>query len=161
MVVYLPPLCHSPGEIPPGGFFKLAGLKIASPLAKPKPWAKFWKSTNPGCICSSLPNMTDHPVWDNTSYWSEFIIGQVLVSLVKKDLLTNRQAARAVTQGWYLGWSNIKKLSSMLGCISSLAGGSTYLVNEQEESVNSCDQNSVHGPLLQRAVCALKEINGS
>ena len=44
------------------GFLESLAYKIASLLAKPKPWAKFWKSTNPGYICLSLPNMDCYPV---------------------------------------------------------------------------------------------------
>ena len=34
--------------------------------------------------------------------------------------------------------------------------------HKKVESVNSsCKQDPVHGPLLQRAACAVKEINGS
>ena len=53
-----PPLCHSSGKIPPGGFSKTPWPHwIAFQLAKPKSWLKFGKLTNPGCIFSSLPNI--------------------------------------------------------------------------------------------------------
>ena len=38
----------------------------------------------------------------------------------------------------------------------------TKLKNKVVESVNSsCEQNSVHGQLIQHATCAVEEINGS
>ena len=36
------------------------------------------------------------------------------------------------------------------------------LLKQLLESVNSsCEENSVHGPILQRAACAVEEVNGS
>ena len=87
-------------------FLEQPGLKNTLP---PKPLAKFWKSTTPGCIRLSLPNMDCHPVWDNTQMFDiqclQFVqnlsskngSGQILVTLVE----INRWATRAVTQGWF------------------------------------------------------------
>ena len=94
--------------------------KIASQLAKPKPWAIFGKSTNLGCIFFVSTQHELHlKIWHTTSsLLSEFFIqkkpGQVLVTLVQISVyqVTSLWAIRAVAQGWFKDLHELKFLTN-------------------------------------------------